>query len=92
MYWYATAQQTSTVKLSTFFSRFESEERVLRANKSKITCKKTFDGDDLGTEGNHGLSKHKKSLFGVFSQIYDYCFNTHTPKQIYLCFSTIVCF
>ena len=62
-------QQTSTVKLSAFFWRFQTEERVLRVSKSKITGENTFNGDHFEIEGNHESSKDEKTLFGVFLQI-----------------------
>ena len=56
-------QQTSTVKLPTFFWRFQTKERVLKVNKSKITGKNTFNGYHFDIEGDHESSKDKKTLF-----------------------------
>ena len=36
-----------------FFFRFQTKERALRANKNKITGKRTFNGDRFEIEGNH---------------------------------------
>ena len=75
MYWFAAQQQTSTAKLPAFFLRFQTKERILRVNKSKITCENTFNGDHFEIEGNHGSSKDEKLLFWVFLQTCDQCFN-----------------
>ena len=75
MYYYAAVQQTSTVKLPAFFFRLQTEERVVRINKSKITGKNTFNGDQCLIEGNRGSIKDEKTLFWVFLQICDQCFN-----------------
>ena len=80
------------MKLSAFFLRFQTEERVLRVNKSKITGENTFNGNDFEIEGNHESSKDEKTLFWVFLQICYPCFNTYTAKYIYLRFSRIVWF
>ena len=70
MYYFATAQQqTSIVKLPAFFCRFQTEERVLRVNKCKITGGNTFNGDHFEIEVNHESSKNEKTLFWVFLQI-----------------------
>ena len=50
-------QQTSTVKLPTLFFRFQTEERVLRVNKSEITGENAFNADLLEIEDNHGSIK-----------------------------------
>ena len=44
-------------------------------DKSKITGKNTFNGDHFEIEGNHESSKDEKTLFWVFLQICDQCFN-----------------
>ena len=44
-------------------------------NKSKITSENTFNGDHFEIEGNHESSKDEKTLFWVFLQICDPCFN-----------------
>ena len=49
--------------------------RVLKLSESKINVEKAFNGDHFEIEGNHGSSKDKKSLFWVFFEIYDQCFN-----------------
>ena len=54
MYWFAASHQTSTVKLPAIFLRFQTAERVLRVNKSKITDENTLNGDHFEIEGNHG--------------------------------------
>ena len=48
-----------------------------RFNKSKITGENTFNGDHFEIEDNHELSKDEKSLFWVFLQICDPCFNLY---------------
>ena len=75
MYEFAAAQQTSTLKLPAFFLRFQTEECVLRVNKSKITGENTFNGNNFDSEGNHGSSKDEKTLFWVFLMIFDQYFN-----------------
>ena len=36
MYWFAAALETATAKLSVFFQRFQTEERVLRVKSLKL--------------------------------------------------------
>ena len=55
--------------------RFQTEEHVLRVNKSKITDENTFNGDHFEIEGKHGLSKDEKTLSWVFLMICGQCFN-----------------
>ena len=62
-------------KFIDIFLRFQTKERVLRANKSKITGENTFNGDHFEIEGNHRSSKDEKILFWIFLQISDQCFN-----------------
>ena len=53
MYQFATAQETSTVKLQAFFMRYKRVERIPRDNKSKITTKNTFNGHQFDVKGNY---------------------------------------
>ena len=69
-------QHTSTKKLQTFVFIFQTEERILRVNKSKNTSENTFSVDDFDIDGNHASSKSEKSLFWVFLQIFDQWLNT----------------
>ena len=85
MYYFAAAQQTSTVKLPAFFQKCQSEERVLRVNKSKITGENTFNGDHFEIQGNHESSKDEKTLFCVFLQICDRCFKGYLHYKTILC-------
>ena len=64
MYQYVAAEQTNIVKLPTFFSRFESEERVLRVKKGNIL--KKFNAYHFGIEGNHGSINTKKVCLWYF--------------------------
>ena len=41
------------MKLPAFFQIFQTKERVLRVNKSKITDEKAFNGDHFETEDNY---------------------------------------
>ena len=75
IYYFAATQQTRTLKLPAYLLIFQTKEHVLRINKSKITAKNSFDGDHFESEGNHESSKDEKSLFWVFLQICDQCFN-----------------
>ena len=75
-----------------FFKRFQTEQRILTVNKSKIIGEKTLNGDHFGTERNHELNNDEKTLFGVFYQICDKCFIPLTAKYVYLRFSKIVSF
>ena len=54
---------TSTVKLLAFCLRFQSEECVLRVNKSEITGENAFNGDLLQIKDNHESIKEEKSWF-----------------------------
>ena len=53
-------------EITDIFLRFQTEEHILRVNKSKITGKNTFNGDHFEFEGNHGKVKTKKFCFGYF--------------------------
>ena len=75
MNYFAVVQQTSTVKLPAIFWKFQTEERVLRVSKSKVTGENTFTGDEFKIEGNHESSEARKALFWVFLQICNPCFN-----------------
>ena len=63
------------MKLPNFFLRFQTEKRVLRVNKSEITAENTFNGNHFEIKSNHESSKDQKTLFWVFLQICDQCFN-----------------
>ena len=54
------------MKLPTFFQRFQSKERLLRVNKSKITSENTFNEDHFETEGTSESNNDRKTLFWVF--------------------------
>ena len=41
-------------EISGIFSKLQTEERVLRVNKRKISGKHIFNGEHFGTEGSHG--------------------------------------
>ena len=56
-------QQTNTVKIITFFLRFQTKELVLRVNKSEITGENTFNADHFETEANHDSINDKETLF-----------------------------
>ena len=61
MYQFAAVQQTSTMKLPAFFVRFQTEDRVLRINKSEITGENAFNGHFFEIEDNHESSKDEKT-------------------------------
>ena len=63
MYWFAAAQQTSTVKLPAFFLRFQRDEYVPRITKSKITSENTINGYHFDVNFNNESSKEKKIIF-----------------------------
>ena len=69
---------------------FQTEERVVRVNKGKITCENTFNGDHFEIEGNHESGEDEGILFLVFLQIFDLCFNPWIWKFVYLRFWSIV--
>ena len=77
------AQQTSTVKLPAFFLRFQTEERVRRVNKSKITGQNTFNGDHFEIERNPESSKGKKT-FWVFFYRFVTTILTLRPRNTYI--------
>ena len=79
LYYIAAAEQTSTAKLSAFFSGFQTTEQIVSANKNKIPCENTFNGNHFGIEDKNGSSKEEKKLLQVFLQNYDECFNTQSP-------------
>ena len=51
------------MKLPAFFLSFQTEERVLRVNKSEIAGENAFNGDLFETEDNHESSKDEKTWF-----------------------------
>ena len=53
MYQLAAAQHTSTIKLPGICLRFQTEERVVRVNKSESTGDNAFHGDRFEIEDNH---------------------------------------
>ena len=65
------AQQTSTAILPTLFQRL----LTLRVNETKITSENAFNGDHFKTEGNQESGHNKNTLFWVYFQIFDPCFN-----------------
>ena len=72
MYQFPAAQQTSTVILPAlfFFLRFQTKERDLRVNKSKITGENTFNRDQFEIEGNHRSNKDKKNfVLSIFADL-----------------------
>ena len=73
-----------------FLKKFQIEERVLRVNKSEISCENTFNGDHFETEAKHDSSNDEETLFLVFFKICDLCFNSLTSKYVCLRFWNIV--
>ena len=67
MYQLVAAQQASAAKLPAFFQKFQTEERVLNVNKSKITCENTFNEDHVPNEVNYDSNNDKK-YFGYFTR------------------------
>ena len=63
MYWFAAAQDTCTIKLRGICLRFQTEECVLRVNKSECTSDNAFHGDLFEIEDNHESSKDEKIRF-----------------------------
>ena len=57
------------MKLPVLFGIFQTEECILRVNKSKIPGGNTFIGYHFDIKGNHELSKDKKIFLWVFLQI-----------------------
>ena len=49
-----------------FFLKSQTEERILRVNKSEITGENAINGDLLEVEGNHESSKDENTWFLVF--------------------------
>ena len=71
MYQFATAQENSTLKLAALLLRCQTEERVLKVNKSKITGENTFNRDHFEIECNHRSSKDKKNfVLGIFADLW----------------------
>ena len=50
MYQFAANQYS---EITSIFLRFQTEERILRVNKSEITGENAFNGDLLEIEDNH---------------------------------------
>ena len=49
-----------------FFLKSQTEERILRVNKSEITGENAINGDLLEVEDNHESSKDENTWFLVF--------------------------
>ena len=54
------------MNLPAFFLRLQTEEQVLRINKSNITAGNTLKGDHFEIQGNHESSKEEENLFLAF--------------------------
>ena len=65
------------------FLGFQTEERVLRVNKSKIIGGNSFNGNHFNIEGNHGSSKEKKLCFGYFCR-FETSALTLRPRNTYI--------
>ena len=63
------------MELATIFLRIQTKESILRVNKSEITGRNTLNGDHFEIKGNHELNRDQETLFLVFLQICDQCFN-----------------
>ena len=75
MYLFAAAQQTNTTKLPVYFQRFQTKVCTLTVNETKITTENAFSRDDFGTDGSQESRNDKTTLFWIFLQICDSCFN-----------------
>ena len=53
MYQFAAAPETSAVKFSVLFFRFQTKEHVLKVNKGEITGENAFNGGLFEIEDNH---------------------------------------
>ena len=51
------------MKLPAIFLSFQTEERILRVNKSEITGENAFNGNLFEIEDNHESSKDEKTWF-----------------------------
>ena len=80
------------MKLTAFFQRFQTEERVLCLNKTKSTGENAFNGDHLRTEGNHESSNDKKSLFGYFCRFVTRALTLRRRNRIYTFFKHFLIF
>ena len=69
------AQQTSTAILPTLFQRFRTKVHTVRVNETKITSENAFNEDHFRTEGNQESGYNENTLFWVYFQIFDPCFN-----------------
>ena len=61
--------QTSIVEITAFYLIYETEEHVLRVNKSEITGENSFNGDHFEIETKYYWNKDEGPLFWVFLQI-----------------------
>ena len=80
---FAAEQQTNPAKLQRFLQLFQTKERTIRVNQAKVTSENAFHGYHFGIEGNYECSKNVKTLFWVFQQIFDTCFN-HLIEKFYI--------
>ena len=63
IYLFAAAQQTSTMKLPTFYLRLQTEERVLSIDKGEITRENAFHGDLCEIEDKHKKGTGEETWF-----------------------------
>ena len=82
-YYFLAAQQRSTVKLPSFFSRFQTKEHVLTINKSEITSENGSIGDVSQIEDNHWSYKDEKLGFRYLYRFFTHAL-THKPQNTYL--------
>ena len=56
-------------------------------NKHKITGEKSFNGDQLGTEGNQELNNNEKTLFlSILADLWPTVFSLDREKRIFTFF------
>ena len=92
MYQFSACATKQYIEITVIIWSFQTEEQVLKLNKSKITGENTFHRDNFEIEGNQESSKDKENLFWIFFQICDLCFKCQTVKYVYLRFSGILWF
>ena len=63
MYLFAAAQQTSTMKLPTFYLRLQTEERFLSINRGEITGENAFHVDLCEIEDKYKKGKGEETWF-----------------------------
>ena len=84
---FATAQQTSTAKLPTFFQKFLKIVHALRGNETKVTWRRAFIVNLFTLESEKESKNNERTLFRDCPRILDLSVNPEAKNATYMWFS-----